>query len=238
MIADGVATSLSAAFRQRTLALHSAAERSGIVADMLRGRVTRDGYAMLLRNLLPAYAAMETELERKRHLPAFAGMADPAVYRVKALETALSALGGQAWADALPLLPAGRYYADRITECAKGDGARLIAHIYTRYLGDLNGGQILKRLMAKSLALDSDALSFFDFPDIADMDRFRGDYRAAIDRAADEIQDIDRVVEEAATAFTFNIRLSDAVQQAVTLMQTDRASIGIDRAPRPAAGGV
>jgi heme oxygenase len=36
-------------------------------------------------------------------------------------------------------------------KAAEGDGTRLIAHAYTRYLGDLSGGQILQRLLARSL---------------------------------------------------------------------------------------
>jgi heme oxygenase len=179
---------------------------------------------------------MESELERKRHLAAFRGMADRGVYRAKAIEIGLSALYGHGWAETLPLLAAGQHYADRIALTAQGDGTRLIAHIYTRYLGDLNGGQILKRLMAKSLQLDNEALSFFDFPDIADMDSFKAGYRAAIDRSADEIAAIGPVIEEAATAFMFNIQLSDAVQKAVTLTQNAAVPSAPYRAALPTAG--
>ncbi len=195
--------------------LHSKAERSGIIHEMLHGRVTREGYALLLRNLLPAYRQMEVELERLRHIPAFQGLAHRAVYRAGAIEVSLSALYGRSWADALPLLPAGQRYAHRIETVARGGGSRLIAHVYTRYLGDLNGGQILKRLLSQSLGLGLEALSFFDFPEIADMVQFKTDYRNAIDLSAREIAHIGPVVEEAATAFDLNIQVSEAVHQAL-----------------------
>jgi heme oxygenase len=231
-MANGLDTSLSAAFRQRTLSLHSQAERSGIIQDMLRGRATRLGYALLLRNLLPAYQQLEAALQQRTLLPAFREVSNPAVYRTATIETDLRALFGPAWADALPLLPAGRRYADRIASIAGDDGFRLIAHVYTRYLGDLNGGQILKRLLTRSLGLESDALSFFDFPAIADLDGFKRDYRGAIDRAADDIREIEPVIEEAATAFELNILVSEAVRLDAAVEDSAHEPDGPD-GPRP-----
>ncbi len=236
MTVERMEPSLSDSFRQRTSALHGQAERSGVVQDVLRGRVTREGYALLLRNLLPAYQGMEAELDRRRFLPAFHDVAHPAVYRAGAIEADLRALYGRLWADMLPLLPAGRRYAQRIDIVAGGDGTRLIAHVYTRYLGDLNGGQILKRLLSQSLGLGSDALSFFDFPDVPDMVRFKTDYRNAIDRAAGEIANIGPVIEEAATAFDLNIQVSEAVQQAVVPGSRAREANETDGPRRPAFG--
>jgi heme oxygenase len=200
----------------------------------LRGQATRRGYALLLRNLLPAYQRMEAELEARRFLPAFHGVARPAVYRASAMEADLSTLYGSLWADVLPLLPAGRRYAHRIETIAQDDGSRLIAHVYTRYLGDLNGGQILKRLLGQSLGLESNALTFFDFPGIADMSQFKADYRSAIDLSAPEIADVGPVIEEAAIAFNLNIQVSEAVRQAVLVEKSAREAAGIDGEHPPA----
>ena len=127
----------------------------------------------------------------------------------------LTALSGQAWAERFPILPAGARYAARLAAIADGDdGACLIAHAYARYLGDMSGGQILKRLLARSLALDDMALSFYDFPAISDIKEFKAEYRAAIDRAAAEVGDLRSVIDEASVAFQFNIDVSDAVQAA------------------------
>jgi heme oxygenase len=179
---------------------------------------------------------MEAELEARGGQPAFRRLAHPAVYRANAIETDLTALYGGLWADVLPLLPAGRRYAHRIEFIAQGDGNRLIAHVYTRYLGDLNGGQILKRLLGQSLGLEADALSFFDFPGIADMSQFKADYRSAIDLSAPEIADIGPVIEEAAIAFDLNIQVSGAVRQAVMVEKSARETAGIDGQHLPELG--
>jgi heme oxygenase len=197
---------LAAALRARTAALHVQAERSGIVADILRGRASRAGYARLLRNLLPAYQAMEAGLDRHRLSPGLRWFARPEMYRAAAIAADLSALGG-----APALLPAGAAYAARIAAC---DGPRLIGHAYARYLGDLSGGQVLKRLLARTLGLGAEGTSFYDFPEIADMDAFKRDFRAGLDRAGAEIGDVTPVLDEAAEAFRLNIAVSEAVQAA------------------------
>ena len=109
-----------------------------------------------------------------------------------------------------------------ITEAAQGDGARLIAHAYTRYLGDLSGGQILQRLLTRSLELRPAELSFYDFPRYADLTALKADYRKALDRAGALAPRSEAVVEEGAIAFTLNIELSCAVQAAMP-----------SRSPRP-----
>jgi len=208
--------SLSAAFRQHTATLHNQAEKSGIVQDLLVGRITHSGYALLIRNLLPAYDALEAGLSDRHAVPCFRRLADPAVYRASAIRADLSALCGAGWSHTLPLLGAGREYAARIAAQAAGDGYGLIAHSYARYLGDLNGGQILKRLLTKSIGLTPETLTFYDFPDIPDLDAFKGDYRAAIDEAAHSIAAIEPVIEEAAMAFELNIQLFEAVKAAAS----------------------
>ena len=205
---------LSQALRERTAEPHTRAERTGIVNDILRGKASRDGYVLLLRNLLPAYEAMEQGLERHRTSAGVGKFARREIYRSGALHADLAALAGDDWMRDLPLLPAGRQYGKRVAEASRGDGARLIAHAYARYLGDLSGGQILKTLLGRSLGLTDTALSFYDFPKIADHKVFKAEFRDALDRAGEEVADIDSVIEEGAVAFELNIDVSNAVQAA------------------------
>lgn len=55
-------------------------------------------------------------------------------------------------------------YVARIQEVASTHPARLLSHSYARYLGDLSGGQFIKRVLAKSYDLrDGLGLSFYEF---------------------------------------------------------------------------
>ena len=215
MADDSLPVSVVTALYLRTKTLHLEAERSGIIRDLLRGSAHRDGYILLLRNLLPAYQAMEQGLARHRKTPGIGALANFRFDRAPAIESDLAALCGEAWQHDIPLLPAGDRYARRITEAAQGNGARLIAHAYTRYLGDLSGGQILQRLLERSLALRPAELSFYDFPRYPDLAALKAAYRDALDRAGALAGEQDAVVEEGALAFTLNIDLSCAVQAAL-----------------------
>lgn len=206
--------SLLEALRERTGELHALAERTGIVADILHRRAGRDGYALLLRNLLPVYRSMEQALAERQTSPVLGMIVRPELYRTAAIESDLRAMTSFRPAEALTELPAAARYVDAIRRCSEGSGIRLIAHAYTRYLGDLSGGQILKKLLKRSLELPDEALSLYDFPAIADIAGFKAGYRSAIARAGDELGDFDSIVEEGARAFELNIELSVAVQQA------------------------
>jgi heme oxygenase (biliverdin-producing, ferredoxin) len=202
--------SLLGALRQRTRDLHTQAERSGVIADILQGRATREGYALLLRNLLPVYQELERRLANWAGSPLIGPIVRPELTRADAIDADLKFLSTEI--SALPVLAETANYVTAIEQAASGDGGRLIAHAYARYLGDLSGGQIVSRLLARSLALPPAARSFYDFPSISDIATFKSDYRAAIDRAGDESVDFDAIVEEGALAFELNIALSTAVQ--------------------------
>lgn len=215
---DDIAESLCGladALRDRTSDLHTRAERSGIVSRILRGDADRAGYVLLLRNLLPAYQSLEDGLERHRLTAGVGRVAERQVYRAPAIEADLDALAGDGWKRSLALLPEGERYAGRIAEVAEGDGSRLIAHAYVRYLGDLNGGQVLRRILGRSLGLQPHELAFYNFPGISDLDAFKAVYRRAFDDAGREVADQAAILEEAASAFQLNIDLSLAVERAV-----------------------
>ena len=200
----------------RTKALHLEAERTGIIRDLLRGKASREGYILLLRNLLPAYQKMEQGLERHLGSPGLGEVANYRLDRAPTIESDLLALCGKAWERDIPLLPEGDIYARRIAKAAEGDGARLVAHAYTRYLGDLSGGQILQRLLSRSLHLQPSELSFYDFPRFSDVAALKVDYRSALEMAGALVTDPQIVVEEGAIAFSLNIDLSCAVQACIS----------------------
>jgi heme oxygenase len=197
--------------RDSTHALHVEAERSGVIGQLLRGGGTREAYALLLRNLSPAYRAMEEGLVRHEDSPALRAMVRRELFRTAALEADVERLVGASWRLSLPLLPAGERYAARVAAAAVNGSGRLVAHAYLRYLGDLSGGQIMKRLLARSLGLGPDTLAFYDFPAIADLSAFKSEYRKAIDGSiVAGVNPVD-VVDEAIVGFRLTIELSEAV---------------------------
>jgi heme oxygenase len=205
--------SLLTRFQDRTRALHLEAEKTGIVREILRGKASRSGYALLLRNLLPVYQRLEEGLEAYRGTPGLGLIAKPALYRSAAISSDLSQVCGNEWSTALPVLSSAERYVDTVALAAQTGGHGLIAHSYVRYMGDLNGGQILKRLLARSLNLTPAMLSFYDFPSIADLNAFKGEYRNCLEEAGLQVLDAETVVEESAEAFRLNIALSREIEE-------------------------
>ena len=210
-LAQGAVPGLVQRMRVRTRELHASAEQSGIIAAILAGQATRLDYAIYLRNILPAYRALEQALERHRNHPVIGPIVQPSLFRAASIQADLERLAGAGWPDALPQVPAAQRYAARVAWAAGGDGGMLIAHAYTRYLGDLNGGRILRRHLVRLFGADFLAVSFLEFPAIADIRVFAAMFRAALDSAAGQFADPDRVVQEAAVAFELNIALSQEV---------------------------
>jgi heme oxygenase (biliverdin-producing, ferredoxin) len=197
--------------REATRDLHVEAERSGVIGQLLRGGGTRGAYALLLRNLSPTYRAMEDGLVRHANSSLLRGMVRRELFRTAALESDVEQLAGASWRESLPLLPAGGRYAERVAAAASNGSGRLVAHAYLRYLGDLSGGQIMKRLLAKSLGLGADALGFYDFSAIADLSAFKSEYRKAIDDSVPAGANPVDVVDEAIVGFRLTIELSEEV---------------------------
>lgn len=208
MPADGLADAL----RDHTQAWHRQAERSGIIRALLRGQASRQAYALLLRNLLPAYQQLEMALDEHRQALGLRQIARAEVYRTPAIVADLNALCGYDWRQTVPVLTAGRVYAARIDSLAGKEA--LIGHAYVRYLGDLNGGQIIRQRLVHSPGLEPEALGFYVFPAIADVRAFTAEYRASFDQAGVEIAQPQTVLAEAGLAFELNIALSEAVAAA------------------------
>ncbi|MEZ5785627.1 MAG: biliverdin-producing heme oxygenase [Xanthobacteraceae bacterium] len=202
---------LATDLRDATRALREQAERSGISAQMLRGSVSIEAYALLLRNLLPVYRALEDGLERHRDAAGIRLVARPALYRGAAIAHDLAALGFVP--DRMPLLPGAVRYAHRIEEIAAAEPCRLIGHAWTRYIGDLSDGQILRKLLGRLLRVPPAALTRYCFADIADLHVYRAEYGLALSHAAYET-DSEAIIDEAMQSFRLMIALSCAVEAA------------------------
>jgi heme oxygenase len=210
---ESVAATPLAAMRAATRALHAEAERAGFVRELLAGRATRFGYALWLRNLWPAYDALERALAAAPAGSPLAALADPRVMRAAALEQDLAVLAGEQWRGTLAALPAAAAYARRIENAGRTSIPRLIAHAYVRYLGDLNGGRVLRRIVSGTIGLEDAALRFYAFD--ADPAALEASYRAALERTGAAVSDSGAAADEAAIAFRLNIGLAEAVLAAI-----------------------
>ena len=194
---------LSEELRTGTAEEHRAAERSEFVSRFVRGRLDLPLHVRHMVALHAVYAALEDALERRRDDPRLGAFALPQLWRRLAIERDLDFLRGPAWQGERPV-PAAEAYAARLREIEATEPILLVSHSYVRYLGDLSGGQVLRKLASEQLDLIGDGLRFYEFPAIPDPPAFKAEYRRRLD--ALELTDGERetVVAEARTAFRLN----------------------------------
>jgi heme oxygenase (biliverdin-producing, ferredoxin) len=194
-------TPLPERLRLETRDLHAAAERSGAMGALLHGALDLPRYRALLRNLLVIYVAMELALDACQAQPHVAPLRMPALFRSAALQQDLRALSEPTGETQAPVLAATTAYAQRLAHLASTGSPALAAHAYVRYLGDLHGGQALKRVVARSYALDDAATQFYEFGTEADVAEHRRVFRQALAALPATGEEADLIVAEARWAF-------------------------------------
>ena len=95
-------------------------------------------------------------------------------------------------------------YVDYLNSFSGRSDLRLIAHHYTRYLGDLSGGQAIAALVAKHYGATPDELTFYSFPLIDNIVRYKENYRHKLDQLDLTAHQRQEVVAEAQKAFELN----------------------------------
>jgi heme oxygenase len=175
---------------------------------LLAGRVGVAEYTRLLGSLHAIYAALERALDDER-VRAVAPM--PALKRTDALARDLADFGAGG-AGVVPD-PLAVDYASHIARLARDDPALVCAHAYVRYLGDLSGGQVLRGIVRRALALpDGRGVSFYALGDKAAVERTKAAIRAALDALPAHRHD--DLVAEARGAFARHVALFEALEAA------------------------
>ncbi|MER5973982.1 biliverdin-producing heme oxygenase [Streptomyces sp. NPDC002055] len=202
------ATPFSTLIRTASHEQHTEAENSTFMSDMLGGKLGVAAYTRYTEQLWFVYRALEDAVERLADDPT----AGPFVRRHEllrgsALERDLTHLhGGPGWRATTRPLPATAAYAARITEVARSWPAGYVAHHYTRYLGDLSGGQIIRSTAEKTwgFARKGDGVRFYVFTGIDNPAAFKREYRTLLDALPVDDLEKQRVVEECKRAFALN----------------------------------
>uniref|UniRef100_A0A8C6TEU5 Heme oxygenase n=1 Tax=Neogobius melanostomus TaxID=47308 RepID=A0A8C6TEU5_9GOBI len=233
---------LSEQIKAATQETHVRAETTQLMSNFQKGQITRTQYKVLLCSLYEIYTALEEEMDRNSSHPAVAPIYFPQeLDRTEALESDLEFFLGPQWRSKIIFPAATHRYAQRLREIGKEKPELLVAHAYTRYLGDLSGGQVLGKLAQKALGLEgTDGLSFFSFPGVNSANRFKQLYRSRMNSIELTEEQRSDVLQEAVDAFNFNIQVFDDLQKmlSVTLESAEKPKESSRRALFPSASSV
>ncbi|MFF3312275.1 heme oxygenase (biliverdin-producing) [Streptomyces sp. NPDC002952] len=199
-------TAFSSLIRTASHEQHTEAETSSFMGDLLGGRLGVDAYARYTEQLWFVYEALEAEAGRLESDPVAGPFVRPELLRRPALERDLAHLRGPGWRATLGALPETRAYAARVAECARRWPGGYVAHHYTRYLGDLSGGQIIRGKAERTwgFARKGDGVRFYVFEDITNPAAFKRGYRELQDALPVDDLEKQRIVAECRRAFAMN----------------------------------
>ena len=203
-----MSVNLATMLREGTKKSHTMAENVGFVKCFLKGVVEKKSYRKLVADLYFVYSAMEEEMEKLKDHEILSKIYFPILNRKQSLESDLQFYFGNNWEKEIKISDSAKDYVARIREISQTQPELLVAHSYTRYLGDLSGGQILKKISQKAMNLsDGEGTSFYEFADISDEKAFKDTYRQAMNDLPVDMEMAELIVEEANDAFGLNMRV-------------------------------
>lgn len=199
---------LALRLREGTQQSHTLTENTAFMKCFMKGIVEREPLRKLFADLYFVYSLLETELQRHVDHPVISKIYYPELNRADSLARDLAFYYGENWQQQLTLSPAGAAYCDRIQALSETNPVLLVAHAYTRYMGDLSGGQSLRNVVRSALSLSgSQGTEFYEFPPIATPEArrdFKERYRQALDSLPIDETAIAQIVTEANQAFALN----------------------------------
>lgn len=203
-----MSSNLATKLREGTKKAHTMAENVGFVKCFLKGVVEKTSYRKLVANLYFVYSAMEEEMERHQAHPVLSKIYFQQLNRKKTLEQDLCFYYGSNWREQVAPSPAAKDYIQHIREVSASQPELLVAHSYTRYLGDLSGGQILKKIAQRAMNLsEGQGTAFYEFKEIPDEKAFKAEYRKVLDELPVDDATVDQIVNEANATFGMNMKL-------------------------------
>lgn len=199
---------LAEQLREGTTKSHSMAENVSFVKSFLGGVVDKKSYRKLVANLYFVYIAIEEQMLANKNHPVINPIYFLELNRTETLEADLLYYYGQDWAKEIEVSEATQTYVRRIEEIGINQPELLVAHAYTRYMGDLSGGQILKKIAQNAMNLkDGKGTAFYDFDAIDDDNEFKMHYRNQLNQLPVNQDQISDIIAEANVAFTLNMKM-------------------------------
>lgn len=220
---------LATQLREGTSKSHTMAENVNFIKSFLGGVIDKGSYTEMLSKLYFVYEAIENAMEKNKDHEYIKPIYFPELNRTDSLKEDLIFHYGEDWLENVTLSKATLDYVNRINAISKEKPELLVAHAYTRYLGDLSGGQILKKIAQRSMGLEgSKGLAFYEFKEVNDEAQFKLNYKAALDSLPIKENEASQIIAEANTAFTLNMNIFSELEFNLVkflLSQVDRKSV-------------
>ncbi|MGW0482072.1 biliverdin-producing heme oxygenase [Nonomuraea sp. NPDC003214] len=198
-------TSFSETLRAATWGDHESAEGESYLKELMGGRLSEPEYGEMVAQHYFAYVALDSVSRGLSGHPVAGRFVFPELYREAALERDLATVYGPGWRERIAPSKATRTLVARIEQVADWPGG-YIAHHYTRYLGDLSGGQFIRMELEKIYGYrrGGGGADFYVFDEVGSLPRFKDEYRARLDALELDERERQRIIREVRLAYQLN----------------------------------
>jgi heme oxygenase len=196
---------LALALKEGTRNSHSMAENSQFMSGFFKGLSTRSAFSQLVASLYYVYKAMEEAFDYTTDANV-QSMDFPELRRVPSLEDDMAYYFGRNWKSEIVPSRATRVYCNQIQTIAQEKPHLLLAHMYTRYIGDLFGGQLMRGMARTSLKLEEGkGTRFYEFDEISSIRQFIEVWYTKLNELDLTDEQKEEIVQEANRVFVLNI---------------------------------
>lgn len=203
-------TQFSDVVRTATFSDHETAAMSGFMTALLDKTLPVEAYAGMVAQHWFAYVALEKAGDALADHPVAGRFVWEELRRLPALEADLRLLIGEDWRARITPSASTRGYCERMDEVCVAHPERFVAHHYTRYMGDLSGGQMIGRIARDAYGFEFGAgAAFYEFPGIDDIGAFKDEYRRRLDAAPWSDDEQAALLEEVVIAYRHNTDVFD-----------------------------
>lgn len=194
----------SEVLRNATWSDHESAEDQTYLKALMAGRLSPEAYGEMVAQHYFAYVALDAVSRTLAGDPVAGPFVFPELYREEALVRDLETIYGAGWRERIEPSRPTRTLVARIEQVADRPGG-YIAHHYTRYMGDLSGGQFIRMELQKVYGYQpGGGVDFYRFDEIGSLPRFKNDYRARLDALPVDEAGKQRIVRETRLAYQLN----------------------------------
>ncbi|NRQ33471.1 biliverdin-producing heme oxygenase [Nonomuraea sp. NN258] len=207
--------SFSETLKAATWGDHEAAEGESYLGELMGGRLSEQEYGEMVAQHYFAYLALDGAAKALAGHPVAGRFVFPELFREPALERDLAAIYGAGWRERITPSKSTRTLVARIEQVADWPGG-YIAHHYTRYLGDLSGGQFIRMELQKIYGYrKGGGVDFYIFDEVGSLPRFKDEYRARLDALELDEREQQRIIREVKLAYQLNTEVLAELLHAV-----------------------
>lgn len=188
--------------KEETWEEHEASKDSNFAKGIMSGEFGKQGFIEWQRALYPIYVELEDILKKNRKDSVLHIFDHRKLDRAERIYSDLNILGEDPLKIPSPLKTVPPYIA--AIKKASDTPQRLMAYHYTRYMGDMNGGQVIARAMENVCGIDKKALTCYDFSELGDTYHYRKQYKTLLELSPWTEEEREAFIDEAKIAYARN----------------------------------